>query len=320
MQRPAAVLFVVFTVLSVAFGADQPMMTTPPAPIPTPIVGAKKVFIANNMGDNSSDMQKHGLADATYNQFYDGMQSWGGYELVASPANADLIFSLQFISGIPGGKNTPDVAPEAVLEIFDPATRMPIWTLEEPYPFVKNPDPIIVASLIADIKNLGDRAKVQANNDPNIVAVMMAMNQADIDSANLALTKSKNNNLRAFAQQVIAAHTAIQNSIQQMVPKTNLTPADNAFSGWLKSQSAQVKSKLSSSNGSSFEKYYAADEIQFHQLMLDSIKATLLPNVQNADLKAAITSAQQIVTTQLANAQKLDDIVNAPPPDDGNDF
>lgn len=320
MQRTFSILFVIFVALSAAFGADQPMMSTPPAPIPAPIVSAKRVFIANNAGDNSSDLQKHGQSDATYNQFYAGMQSWGGYELVTSPANADLIFSLQLISGIPGGKNTPDVGAQAVLQIFDPRTQIPLWTLDEPYSIYQSPYPISVARLIADVKNLSERAKLQGNNDANIAAVMTAMNQADVDFARLALTKSKKNEVRALAQQVITEQTEVQNSIQVVIQKTNLTPADNALSGWVKSQSALVKSKLSSSNGSSFEKYYAADEIRFHQWMLDSIKGTLLPSVQNADLKTAVTNAQQVILSQLASAQKLDDIVNAPPADGGSDF
>ena len=32
----------------------------------------------------------------TYNEFYAAMKSWGRYELVSSPADADMVFEIRF--------------------------------------------------------------------------------------------------------------------------------------------------------------------------------------------------------------------------------
>ena len=67
----------------------------PPAPVPPQILSAKKVFIANAGGEQpAEDAQYSGDSDRAYNQFYAAMRTWGRYELVASPAEADLWFEI----------------------------------------------------------------------------------------------------------------------------------------------------------------------------------------------------------------------------------
>ena len=68
------------------------------APIPSQITAAKKVFISNTAGDDlySADPAQ------VYNAFYMAMKSWGHYELVGAPADADLVFEVSFHDPIAG--------------------------------------------------------------------------------------------------------------------------------------------------------------------------------------------------------------------------
>jgi hypothetical protein len=69
----------------------------PPAPIPSQIISAKRIFIANAGEDNGSTSQPafNGDIDRTYNQFYAAMKTWGHYQLADSPADADLLFEIE---------------------------------------------------------------------------------------------------------------------------------------------------------------------------------------------------------------------------------
>ena len=104
--------------------------TTPPAPLPTQIVTAKKIFISNAGGDNR-DGAYNGGADRAYNQFYAAMKSWGHYELAAAPVDADLVFKISFT--VPGGfeHGHADYDPQFQLVIFDPKTRITLWAFTE---------------------------------------------------------------------------------------------------------------------------------------------------------------------------------------------
>ncbi len=83
--------------LSGPISAAQQKKPTHPAPIPAQILTAKKVFIANGGGDESryEAASYSGGPDRAYNEFYAAMKTWGRYELVAAPGDADLVFEIR---------------------------------------------------------------------------------------------------------------------------------------------------------------------------------------------------------------------------------
>ena len=83
--------------------AMQARAQTPPAaslaPVPPALLNAKTVFISNAGAD--SGLFPHpfsGDPDRPYNQFYAAMQSWGRYEIVGDPSQADIVIELQLIA------------------------------------------------------------------------------------------------------------------------------------------------------------------------------------------------------------------------------
>jgi hypothetical protein len=107
--------------------AAQQTKTVPAAPLPAQILSAKKVFVANAGGEEwaYSDAAFNGGPDRAYNQFYAALKSWGRYDLVSAPADADLLFEIQF--------NVPSVEHQlnmenygALAEPFDPQFRLVI--------------------------------------------------------------------------------------------------------------------------------------------------------------------------------------------------
>ena len=60
------------------------------------------------------------------------MKSWGRYELVASPAEADLVFEIRFTAPIADLGKTAIYEPQLGLSIVDTKTRFVLWTFTEP--------------------------------------------------------------------------------------------------------------------------------------------------------------------------------------------
>lgn len=112
-----------------------------PAPLPSQIVNGRKVFISNAGGDSHN--LYNGGPDRLYNQFYAGIKNWGRYELVGSPAEADLVFEVslanpfvgEYVGG--GGGQTSVFSdrsatdPRFRLVILDPRTRVTLWVFTE---------------------------------------------------------------------------------------------------------------------------------------------------------------------------------------------
>src|ERR1700678_4525960 len=87
-----AVAVVMLTASNAAF-AQQPFSDAPNAPIPTQILAAKKVFVSNATGELALPP---GNPDLTYNEFYSAMKSWGHFQIVGAPSDADLVFEIRF--------------------------------------------------------------------------------------------------------------------------------------------------------------------------------------------------------------------------------
>jgi len=81
-------------------GTQQPKDSSPVAPLPTPIATAQKVFISNAPGDSLPTSL--GGPARPYQEFYAAMKSWGHYQLLSSPADADLILEISFSHPIVG--------------------------------------------------------------------------------------------------------------------------------------------------------------------------------------------------------------------------
>ena len=109
-------------------------------PVPAQIRAAKTIFIAN-AGDKTNlfpDVYSGG-PDRPYVQFYSDMQTWGHYQLVASPDQADLVFQISLVNPVasellPGnnagywnGAEWHD--PQLRLNILDPKTHISLWEL-----------------------------------------------------------------------------------------------------------------------------------------------------------------------------------------------
>jgi hypothetical protein len=96
------------------------------APVPTPILQGKKAFISFELGDVSSFPSTYsGGPERAYNEFYQGMQQWGRYQLVDDPKDADVIFAIRFVDS-PGLSH-----PQIRLGIMDPHGDIALWGFAE---------------------------------------------------------------------------------------------------------------------------------------------------------------------------------------------
>ena len=117
-----------------ASAQELPLAT---APVPPALFTAKKIFISNAGAD--SGLFPHpfsGNPGRAYNQFYATVESWGRYECVTDPSDADLVFELRLTA--PYGptnankqKGASDPLPMLRLVIFDRKTHYVLWALTE---------------------------------------------------------------------------------------------------------------------------------------------------------------------------------------------
>ena len=114
--------FACFALFSTIAGLAQQPATTPPGPVPSAILSAKKIFISNF---GASSALYSGGQDRAYNQLYAALQISGFFEMVSDPSDADLVLELQI------SDSGPNFATFKLL-IYDRKTHFLLWTLLEP--------------------------------------------------------------------------------------------------------------------------------------------------------------------------------------------
>jgi putative membrane protein len=142
-------------------------------------------------------------------------------------------------------------------------------------------------------------------SDAEIAHIVVTANTIDIDAGKLAKEKSKNAEVKAFADKMIAEHTGSNQQASDLAGRLNVTPADNATSQALSSGATTTMETLRGKSGADFDRAYVDNEVAFHQQVLDAIDQTLIPSAQNADLKSLLQQTRPVIAGHLDMAKRI---------------
>ena len=142
-------------------------------------------------------------------------------------------------------------------------------------------------------------------SDPQIVGIVIAADQIDIDYGQIALKKSHDKKVREFAQRMVTDHSAVQKSVFDLAAKLGVKPEDSPTSTGLKSSAVDITAKLNSLKGKAFDRYYIDNEVSYHQTVNDAVAAVLIPSAQNAELKAALEGAKPLFLKHGEHARSI---------------
>lgn len=141
--------------------------------------------------------------------------------------------------------------------------------------------------------------------DPQIAAIVVAANEADIKWAKLALEKSQNAEVRGFAEAMVNDHGGVNQKAVELVTRLGVTPEPNPTSQQLSQGGDTTRESLNAKSGADFDKAYIANEVAYHRTVLDAVDNTLIPNAQNAELKELLVSVRPAFVNHLQRAEQV---------------
>jgi putative membrane protein len=131
-------------------------------------------------------------------------------------------------------------------------------------------------------------------NDAQIAHIAYTAGQIDIKAAELALEKSRNKEVRAFAEDMVRDHKAVNDKALALVKKLNVTPQDNDTSKALTQHADEKEASLRKLNGAAFDKAYAENEVGFHKTVNGALDTTLIPSASDPELKDLLRTGLKI--------------------------
>jgi putative membrane protein len=142
-------------------------------------------------------------------------------------------------------------------------------------------------------------------SDAEVAHVAVVANQIDIAYADIAKEKSKEADILKFAETMKNDHNAVINQASALVKKLSVTPKENSVSQKLLADAEQTKKALRLKSGKAFNKAYIDNEVAYHQAVIGAVEGLLIPEAENAELKALLQNVVPALKTHLEHAQMV---------------
>jgi len=141
--------------------------------------------------------------------------------------------------------------------------------------------------------------------DPQIAHIAYTAGQIDIAAADLALNKTHNKAVKAFAEEMVRDHTAVNKKALALVDKLKVKPTDNDSSRSLTAAAAEKRQELLKLSGAAFDKAYAENEVAYHLTVNGALETTLIPATQNGEVKSLLETDLKLFTEHRKHAEQL---------------
>lgn len=142
-------------------------------------------------------------------------------------------------------------------------------------------------------------------SDAEIASVAVVANQIDIDHAEIAKEKSKNEDVLKFAETMVSDHKAVIEQATALVKKLGVTPKENAVSQQLVSDAEKTEKTLRKKNGKDFDKAYIDNEVAYHKAVITTVEDLLIPETENKELKELLQNVLPALQTHLQHAEMV---------------
>ena len=141
-------------------------------------------------------------------------------------------------------------------------------------------------------------------DDPTIVAIFDAANTADIETGQLAAERGQSKRVRDFGAMLARDHQAVRQQGRDLAQRLGVTPTPPADDPGAKAH-ADAMASLRAKSGEEFDRAFLAHEVQFHKSVIDAVNGTLLPAIQNAEVRALVVKVAPAFQAHMLAAEDL---------------
>jgi putative membrane protein len=162
---------------------------------------------------------------------------------------------------------------------------------------------LVFASLL--LLPVSSLAQDQKPNDAQIAHIAYTAGVLDINGGKEAVAKATSPDVKAFAEEMVRDHQAVNDKALALVKKLNVTPQDNPTSQGLSKAAAAKLDELRKLSGPAFDRAYIQNEIAYHKTVNTALKDTLIPDAQNAELKALLQTGLTLFQSHQMHAEHI---------------
>jgi len=166
----------------------------------------------------------------------------------------------------------------------------------------------LISALAVTLAMTGVQASAQdvaEMSDLEFAHIAYTADNIDIRYAYLALALSTNPDIHDFANTMIRDHTAVNEAALGLLDKLGASAQDNAVSKSLNENAEDIIDGFVKLRGAEFDAAYAANELAYHKAVNDLVENTMIPNIDNAEVKALFVQGLEIFKAHEVHAEMM---------------
>ncbi|MGE8545883.1 MAG: DUF4142 domain-containing protein [Alcaligenes sp.] len=141
--------------------------------------------------------------------------------------------------------------------------------------------------------------------DPQIAHIAYTAGDLDVQAARQALDKTRNPDVREFAQTMERDHLAVNQQALALLKELGVTAQDNPTSQALAKEAADHRAALGKLDGAAFDKAYVQNEVAYHKQVNAALESTLIPGAHNPKLKSLLETGLKLFQGHQQHAEHL---------------
>lgn len=144
-----------------------------------------------------------------------------------------------------------------------------------------------------------------ALDDATIVAIFDAANSADMETGALAAERGASKEVRDFGAMLVRDHRQVRQQGRDLAKKLGVTPTPPKDDTSARDHAATM-ARLRGLEGAAFDHAFLQYEVAFHRSVLDAVQGTLLPAIENAELRKLVVTVAPAFEAHMLAAAELD--------------
>lgn len=142
-------------------------------------------------------------------------------------------------------------------------------------------------------------------SDANVSSIFATANTGEIQMANLALERSRNNAVRTYAQRMIQDHTTANQQLERVLESARLRPVPVETTRELETTVRHTMEALQRLDGAAFDRTYMQSQVDVHRWLLQTLDDALIPSARRRDLDGMLRQNREVVAAHLREAEQI---------------
>jgi len=145
-------------------------------------------------------------------------------------------------------------------------------------------------------------------SDGESAAVMVTLNEGEIDLGQLAKRKASNRQVKDYAKMMVDQHKQNEKDTKRVARKQDLNFKKTDMSKSFEAQAEDMEKTLKKTAKEDFDRAYMDQQVGMHEKALETVN-TLISGAQNAVYKAHLEKTRDAITMHLAHAKEIKSMI-----------